>query len=135
MPGAAARRQAVQDATSQLRAVWSGAVGGAAGFLRPEPLPPIVIGAFGPKMAELAGRAGDGLNTPGGQHAPALVALARQAYERSGRDPAEFLVTMSARPSRRERDNLAELGVDRMILSVGPPYSEGVARLHAALIG
>jgi alkanesulfonate monooxygenase SsuD/methylene tetrahydromethanopterin reductase-like flavin-dependent oxidoreductase (luciferase family) len=135
VPGAAARRRSLEEAIGVLRSVWTGAAGGASGFLRPEPAPPIVVGGFGPKVAEIAGRLGDGLNTPGGQRAPSLIALARQAHERRGGDPAAFVVTVSARPSARERDQLAELGVDRMIVSVGPPYVEGVARAQAALLG
>src|SRR5204863_6229625 len=60
------RRRAVEAAVTQLRAVWSGAVTGASGYPAPEPRPPIVVGTFGPKMAELAGRLADGLNAPRG---------------------------------------------------------------------
>ena len=134
VPGAPARRDAVEVAIGRLRAVWSGALGGASGFLRPEPAPPIIIGGFGPKMAELAGRLADGLNTPGGPGAPSLIAIARQAHERRGGDPAAFVVTVSERASARERDQLTELGVDRMIVSVGHPYASGVERARAALI-
>jgi len=44
-----ARRRAVEEAIAVLRAAWSGEVAGVGGFLRPEPPPPIVIGAFGSK--------------------------------------------------------------------------------------
>lgn len=64
VPADAARRAAVETTIATLRQVWSGAVGGASGFLRPGPPPPIIVGGFGPKMAELAGRLGDGINTP-----------------------------------------------------------------------
>ena len=133
VPGAAARRRAVEEAIVQLRSVWTGTVAGTAGFLRPEPSPPIVIGGFGPKMAELAGRLGDGLNTPGGPGADALIRLAQEAHARSGRDPAAFVVTVSARPSGRERERLEALGADRMIVSVQPPYVDGVAEAQRAL--
>ena len=56
-----------------MRQVWSGAVPPAAGFLRPEPLPPIVVAAFGPKMAKLAGRVGDGICVPAGPKLADLV--------------------------------------------------------------
>jgi alkanesulfonate monooxygenase SsuD/methylene tetrahydromethanopterin reductase-like flavin-dependent oxidoreductase (luciferase family) len=133
VPGAAARRQMVEDAVGRLRSVWSGTVGGVSGFLRPEPPPPIVIGGFGPKMAALAGRVGDGMNVPAGPQLPGLIAVARDAYAASGRDPAAFLVTTSARPSRREHERLAELGVGRVIVYVHAPYVEGVARAHDSL--
>ena len=131
--GAADRRAMVEDAIGRIRAVWTGSVGGVGGFLRPEPPPPIVIGGFGPKMAELAGRLADGINVPAGPQLPALLAEARGAYEASGRDPAAFIVTASARPSRREHARLAELGVDRAIVYVHAPYVDGVAQAYDAL--
>ena len=133
VPGGASRRRMVEEAVLRARSVWSGEVGGVGGFLRPDPVPPIVIGGFGPKMAELAGRVGDGINTPAGPQLPALIKIARDAYESSGRDPAGFIVTASSRPSRRERERLAELGVDRIIVYVHAPYVDGVAQAHELL--
>src|SRR5206468_7002997 len=75
-----------------LRELWSGAMPGASGFLRPIPQPPILIAAFGPKMADLAGRVGDGLCAPANVALPELVAIARDAHARAGRDPQGFLV-------------------------------------------
>jgi alkanesulfonate monooxygenase SsuD/methylene tetrahydromethanopterin reductase-like flavin-dependent oxidoreductase (luciferase family) len=132
--GAAARRSAVEETVAQLRAVWTGATGGASGFLRPEPPPPVVIAGFGPKMAGLAGRVADGINTPGGPTLPGLLDVARSARERAGRDPATFLVTTSVRPAARDLDHLRTLGVDRAIVFVGPPYGPGVATAARALI-
>jgi alkanesulfonate monooxygenase SsuD/methylene tetrahydromethanopterin reductase-like flavin-dependent oxidoreductase (luciferase family) len=126
VPGDVARREAVEATIATLRQVWSGSAGGAAGFLRPEPPPPVVVGGFGPKMAELAGRVGDGINVPGGPGLARLVGIAREARARSGRDPAGLLVTTSGSPSDRR---LAELGVDRVITMVRPPYLDAVGRL------
>lgn len=123
-----ARRRAVEVAVGTLRQVWSGTVGGVSGFLQPEPAPPIIIGGFGPKMAELAGRVGDGINVPGGPGMSRLVAIALEACERSGRDPAGFLVTASG-----ERKRLEDGGVHRMIVHVRPPYVDGVRRARDAL--
>jgi alkanesulfonate monooxygenase SsuD/methylene tetrahydromethanopterin reductase-like flavin-dependent oxidoreductase (luciferase family) len=127
----AVRRQAVEAAVATLRAVWSGTVSGVCGFLRPEPPPPIVIGGFGPKMAELAGRVGDGINAPGGRGLARLVEIARRACEASGRDRERFLVTASGSPSDVDRLDAAE--VDRMIVRVGAPYVDDVTRLKKAL--
>jgi alkanesulfonate monooxygenase SsuD/methylene tetrahydromethanopterin reductase-like flavin-dependent oxidoreductase (luciferase family) len=127
------RRRAVEDAVARVRSVWTGTVGGASGFLRPDPPPPVIIGGFGPKMADLAGRVGDGINTPAGPHLVDLVSIARAAHEHSGRDPESFIVTVSSGPSRREHQRLVELGVDRAIVSVRAPYVDGVARVRAAL--
>src|ERR1700722_1055993 len=79
VPGDAARRRSVEAAVATLRSVWSGTVGGVSGFLRPDPPPPIVVGGFGPKMADLAGRVADGVNLPGGPGAAGLLEIARRA--------------------------------------------------------
>jgi hypothetical protein len=73
------------------------------------------------------------MNVPAGPRLADLVRIARDAHAASGRDPARFLVTASARPSETERARLAALGVDRMVVGLGPPYADGVARVRAAL--
>jgi alkanesulfonate monooxygenase SsuD/methylene tetrahydromethanopterin reductase-like flavin-dependent oxidoreductase (luciferase family) len=131
--GAAERRRRVEDAVSRIREAWTGTVAGVSGFLRPDPPPPIVIAGLGPKMAEVAGRVGDGMATRAGPDLPALIRTARDACEVSGRDGDEFMVMASSYPSRRESERLAELGVDRMIVSVPAPYVDGVAEACDAL--
>jgi alkanesulfonate monooxygenase SsuD/methylene tetrahydromethanopterin reductase-like flavin-dependent oxidoreductase (luciferase family) len=119
------RRAQVEACVKEMRRLWS-----APGFLRPEPTPPVVIAAFGPKMAEVAGRVGDGINVPAlHPRLRELVAIARDACAEAGRAPARFLVTVYSdfregwfdvdTPARTE---LAELGVDRLILFLGPPF-------------
>lgn len=123
------RRGAVEHAIALMRQVWSGAVPPAAGFLRPEPLPPIVVAGSGPKMAELAGSIGDGISVPVGSRPAELVAVARRACLRSGRDPNRLLVAVSL-PSVPDRiPSWAGLGVDRLIVYLAPPFDDGVARL------
>jgi alkanesulfonate monooxygenase SsuD/methylene tetrahydromethanopterin reductase-like flavin-dependent oxidoreductase (luciferase family) len=108
-----------------MRRLWS-----TPGFLRPDPAPPIVIAAFGPKMAEVAGRVGDGINAPAEHpHLPELVATARDACVGAGRDPKRFLVTVYSAFDERwfdvdspARADLAALEVDRLILFLGPPF-------------
>jgi alkanesulfonate monooxygenase SsuD/methylene tetrahydromethanopterin reductase-like flavin-dependent oxidoreductase (luciferase family) len=128
-----ARRRAVEEAIATLRAAWSGQVAGVDGFLRPEPPPPIVIGAFGPKMAELAGRLGDGINLPAGPAMSRLIDLAREARARADRPPGGFVVTTSGQPSAHERDTLTKAGVDRLIVFVRPPYVDGIRRASRSL--
>ena len=55
--------------------------------------------------------------------------MARDAHARSGRDPERFLVTVHAAFDEQwlatespARAGLAAIGVDRLILSVTPPY-------------
>jgi alkanesulfonate monooxygenase SsuD/methylene tetrahydromethanopterin reductase-like flavin-dependent oxidoreductase (luciferase family) len=133
VPGDARRRAAVADQVATLRAVWRGHSRGADGFLRPEPFPPIVVGGFGPKMAALAGAVGDGVNLPGGPGLPALLDLARSSHAEAGRDPARFLVTVSAPPNRAALDHLEDLGVQRAVVFVGPPFEQTVSRVQALL--
>jgi alkanesulfonate monooxygenase SsuD/methylene tetrahydromethanopterin reductase-like flavin-dependent oxidoreductase (luciferase family) len=130
VPGDAARRRTVEATIRTLRHVWSGATDGASGFLRPDPPPPVIVGGFGPKMAELAGTIGDGINAPGGPSLGRLVDIAREAHARSGGDPERFLVTTSGSPSD---ERLERLGVHRVISMVHPPYVAGVTRLAGVL--
>jgi alkanesulfonate monooxygenase SsuD/methylene tetrahydromethanopterin reductase-like flavin-dependent oxidoreductase (luciferase family) len=126
VPGDAARRRAVEKTVATLRRVWSGAAGGTTGFLRPEPSPPVIVGGFGPKMAELAGRVGDGVNLPPGSALGRLIDIARTAHAEAGRDPDRFLITTSGTPTD---ERLAGLGVHRAVTMVRPPYAAAVRRL------
>ncbi len=133
VPGDARRRAEVADQVITLKAVWRGHHGNADGFLRPDPLPPIVVGGFGAKMAALAGAVGDGANLPGGPRLPTLLEVARSAYAAAGGDPARFLVTVSAPPNPAALDHLEELGVHRAVVFVGPPFEKAVSRVQAVL--
>lgn len=115
-----------------LRAAWSGSVGGVSGFWRPDPAPPIIIGAFGPKMVDLAGRVADGVNLGGGPGLARAVEAARAARRSAGRDPASFVVTVSSPLSASALERLSEHGVDRAVALVRPPFATAVRRLGAA---
>ena len=132
VPGDTTRRQWVTDAVAELREVWSGTAGGVGGFLVPRPTPPIIVGGFGPKMAELAGRIGDGINAPGGPALGQLVDIGRRAHAAAGRDPDAFIVTTSV-SSPTAQPRLAEIGVDRAIVMARPPYVTNVQRLADSL--
>ena len=123
------RRSAVERTVQTLRALWSGATAGTSGFLRPIPQPPILIAAFGPKMADLAGRVGDGLCAPANVALPELVAIARDAHARAGRDPQGFLVAGTLGTVPEQTRQWAEAGVDRLIVYVSPPFTKGIRRL------
>lgn len=116
------RRAALVEYVSTLRTMWSGTHGGLGGFLQPDPPPPVLLAAFGPKLGAVAGEVADGLNT----HAalPGLEALVEgaRAEAREG-----FLVTVFAGMDARwldadspERRRLAAVGVDRLQLVVRP---------------
>jgi len=140
------RAERVAETAQVLRRLWSGddsSFAGAqfrlerpSGYLRPDPPPPIIVGGFGPRMAGIAGRHGDGFNTQA-MH-PNLAELgrvAREAHAASGRDPARFELSVFAglserwlRPDTPERARLDRLGVDRLILLVQAPYDLGAIR-------
>src|SRR5206468_3027821 len=114
------RARRVAEAIELMRRLWSGH----AGFLKPEPPPPIIVGGFGPRMAAIAGRHGDGFNTQAMHPRLAdLVRVARDERAAAGRDAAGFIVTVFAglderwlRPDSRGRQALASAGVARLTL-------------------
>ena len=139
------RRQYVEQAVSVMRQLWTGQarpiaeadllpLGSGWGFPRPEPPPPIIIGAFGPKMAELAGRVGDGINTQAWHpRLGDLLDIARTAHAKVGRDPDRFLTTVFGGLESRwvderrpERARLRERGVDRLVLIVSPAARQDI---------
>jgi alkanesulfonate monooxygenase SsuD/methylene tetrahydromethanopterin reductase-like flavin-dependent oxidoreductase (luciferase family) len=125
VPADPVRRAQVEACVEEMRRLWV-----TSGFLRPDPPPPIVIAAFGPKMAEIAGRIGDGINIPAGHpRLRELVGIAHDARAAAGRDPTRFLLTVYAAFDERwfdadapARADLAALGVERLILFLGPPF-------------
>ena len=135
----AVRARRVVEAIELMRRLWSGE----SGFLRPEAPPPIIVGGFGPRMAGIAGRHGDGFNTQAMHPQLAeLVTLARGEHAAAGRDPSRFLVTVFAgwseswlRPDSRGRQSLERVGVDRLILLLSPPFDTGQIRQAGRLLG
>ena len=144
----ARRAERVVEAIQVMRRLWAGEAADfhgrhyqlrrPVGFVRPSVPPPIVVGAFGPKMADVAGRHGDGLNTQAGHpQLSHLIDIARRAREASGRDPAGLLITVFAglgegwmRRGSKNRAAMEALGVDRLILLVEPPFE--VDTIHEA---
>jgi alkanesulfonate monooxygenase SsuD/methylene tetrahydromethanopterin reductase-like flavin-dependent oxidoreductase (luciferase family) len=122
----AVRAQKVVEAIELMRRLWSGH----AGFLRPDPPPPIIVGGFGPRMAAIAGRHGDGFNTQAMHPKLAdLARIARDEHKASGGDPSTFMLTVFAglderwlQPDSRARQVLGRLDVARLILLTEPPY-------------
>ena len=142
------RAARVAEAAQVMRRLWAGdgsSFSGAhyrldrpSGFLRPDPPPPIIVGGFGPRMAGIAGTYGDGMNTQAGHPRLAeLIRVGREAHTAAGHDPARFVVTVfgGLRESYVTRDSparaaLEQLGVDRLILLLEPPFDP--ARIAAA---
>jgi len=148
----AVRAQRVVEAAQILRRLWSGdstsftgvhyRLDRPEGYLRCDPAPPIIIGGFGPRMAGIAGKHGDGFNTQA-RH-PSLAELdrvARDAHKAAGRDPARFSLSVFAgfapawlRADSENRAVLARMGVDRLILLAGPPYDPSQIRAAGRIL-
>jgi alkanesulfonate monooxygenase SsuD/methylene tetrahydromethanopterin reductase-like flavin-dependent oxidoreductase (luciferase family) len=119
------RRANVIECVAELRRLWR-----APGFLQPDPEPPVVIAAFGARMAELAGRVGDGINTRATHpKLPELLAIARAANADAGGEPDRFLITvftdfdeswLAMDPATQPP--LANLGIDRLVLALRGPF-------------
>jgi len=152
VPSDPLRRRQLAEAITVVRQVWTGAPEGfdgqhyrleaASGFPRPEPPPPILVGAFGPKMAALAGQIADGINVQAfHSRIDDLLAIARRARSEAGLDADDFLVTAFAGLDQRwldqrsaERARLRRLGVDRLILVVDPPFDPDEIRAAGRLM-
>jgi alkanesulfonate monooxygenase SsuD/methylene tetrahydromethanopterin reductase-like flavin-dependent oxidoreductase (luciferase family) len=118
------RRAGLAEYVTVIRQAWAGAVGGVDGFLRPDPPPPVIVAAFGPKLATIAGQLADGINTLAALPDLEEVAIAARA---AAPDPDRFLVTVFAGmgptwldADSGERRRLAAVGTDRLILVVPP---------------
>lgn len=140
---AAERRAIVEESIATIRALWSGKphvekgrfpLEGATGFLAPDPQPPIIVGANGPKMAALAGRVAEGINLHSEE--PDLVGLVETACRSAV--SSRFLVTVEAplEPywiSGNGYECLGQIGVDRVIYrwhaSMGYDTMERTSRL------
>jgi len=119
----ATRRRQVEDAIATIRHTWTGA---GVGFLQPDPVPPIVLAGFGPKMAALAGRVADGFNTQAANpRLGSLIETALGAAEAAGRDAATFEISVFG---RSDPEPLERLGVARQILTFSAPYDLGAIR-------
>jgi alkanesulfonate monooxygenase SsuD/methylene tetrahydromethanopterin reductase-like flavin-dependent oxidoreductase (luciferase family) len=132
----AVRAQRVVDAIALIRRLWAGE----SGFLRPDPPPPIIVGGFGPRMAAIAGRHGDGFNTQAFHPRLAELAhLAREEHAGTGRAASPFLTTVFTGLQERwlrsdSRERLQRAGVDRLILLVSPPFEAGEIRRLGRLL-
>jgi alkanesulfonate monooxygenase SsuD/methylene tetrahydromethanopterin reductase-like flavin-dependent oxidoreductase (luciferase family) len=107
--------------------------------MRPQPVDgtvPIVVGGHTRRAARRAGELGDGFYPASAAvtELAELVALAREAADRSGRDPDALEITMAARPDRESVERMAAAGVDRVVVSAAVG-EETLAALAADVIG
>lgn len=130
-PSAAVRRKRLVEHIDEVRRIWADEAGD--GFLTPDPLPPLIIGTFGPKTAQLAGRHADGIAvpvTPFGDNPTQieeLATIAREARTAAGRSGDIEVVAHHGmdepidlpkwRAGSAVYDRLAEVGASRLILN------------------
>ncbi len=136
-----ARRSMTAESIMAVRAVWrnedfSGEhyrLNSPHSFLSPEPTPPIIVGANGPRMVELASDHADGVNLH--SHEADLEALCELARVRSRR--AGFILSVEA-PMTEEwmlgagRVRLDTLGVDRVMYRWSA--DRGMDAIHQAAV-
>lgn len=137
------RRAALVDAIRRTRMLWAE---GDHTFLRPDPVPPIVIGTFGPKVAALAAYEADGVAVPldgyrGGPPMEDLIAVARARRAETRRDglvgivhspPGSEFSDPSWLPGSAARERLQAAGVDRFVLQAAPDAG-AIRRVDPAL--
>ena len=148
----AVRAARVAEAAQVLRRLWAGETSSffgthyrldrPAGYLRADPPPPIVIGGFGPRMAAIAGKHGDGFNTQARHPQLAeLARIARDEHKAAGRHASRFSLSVFAglapawlRADSENRASLSRVDVDRLILLVEPPYDPSQIRAAGRLL-
>ncbi|HMK11688.1 MAG TPA: LLM class flavin-dependent oxidoreductase [Acidimicrobiales bacterium] len=121
------RRQRVADTVTFLRELWAGEPG-YEGIAVPEPVPPIIVAANGPKLAAVAGQVADAVNFHDWQpDLPRAIDAALGAARAAGND--RFEVTLEVpfedqwlQADSAPRRDAAALGVSRVMV-----------RWHAAL--
>lgn len=142
VPGDVRRRRQLADTIAICRQVWTGRtepmnlatgeLGSGRGFLQPQPPPPIIVGGFGPRVAELAGAMADGFNTQAGHpQLDRLIEVARSANE--GRDGPFEISGFAALDPKWVDAGAGRL--DRLIMIFSP--GDGIERLarFASAIG
>jgi probable F420-dependent oxidoreductase len=101
-------------------------------FCRPQPVNksvPIIVGGHSEAAARRAGRLGNGF-FPYAVEQTRLIALAREAAQSAGRDPASLEITTGFPTDRAELEALKRLGVSRVLVP-----TIGGARLNPPIRG
>jgi alkanesulfonate monooxygenase SsuD/methylene tetrahydromethanopterin reductase-like flavin-dependent oxidoreductase (luciferase family) len=134
------RRARVSETIDFLRALWRGDERFAGEWCRfddvrdvavPSPIPPIVVGANGPKMAALAGEHADAVNLHSWESdLDGLITVARHA---AGRESFEVTVEAPCEPAwldpaSDQRRQLVGLGVDELVLAWNPSVDAAMLR-------
>jgi alkanesulfonate monooxygenase SsuD/methylene tetrahydromethanopterin reductase-like flavin-dependent oxidoreductase (luciferase family) len=139
------RRARLEETVAFLRALWTGArrfdgrwasFSDVRGVMVPSPLPPLILGANGPRLAELAGRVADGVNFHAAEDDLAdLAGVARGAAEAEGRTPPTVSVEGPFLPEwidagSQARARVAGCGVDEVMVAWRAEL--GLARIDEA---
>jgi len=89
-------------------------------YCRPQPVNksvPIIVGGHSEAAARRAGRLGDGF-FPYAREQAKLIAIAREAAEKAGRDPGKLEISTSLPSETAELEALQRLGVHRVLVSL-----------------
>ncbi|MCP4304548.1 MAG: LLM class flavin-dependent oxidoreductase [bacterium] len=119
----AARRGQLAAVVRSLREQWSGAT---PGFPSPDPVPPIIVGLRGPKLAAVAGEVADGIDFRAGlDNAVEIIRAAKSAADEP--ESLQIIAHTSPGPDWMHRESpafedLRQLGVERLIFQIKPPY-------------
>jgi alkanesulfonate monooxygenase SsuD/methylene tetrahydromethanopterin reductase-like flavin-dependent oxidoreductase (luciferase family) len=122
---ASARRQALVDYVSALTSIWSQDQTNSAldsVIDRAHPRPPLVVGASGPRMIDLAVQIADGVNIRAGKALEAGVAAAREAQPSPDFEISVFDRLDLHHPLGGEQDYLEHLEVTARTLVINAPY-------------
>jgi alkanesulfonate monooxygenase SsuD/methylene tetrahydromethanopterin reductase-like flavin-dependent oxidoreductase (luciferase family) len=125
----AARGKRTDEYVGAMRELWSEGKANFQGefvsfkdiYCNPRPVSgtvPIIVGGHTPAAAKRAGRLGDGF-FPARGVTPELFDIVRRTAEENGRDPDSIEITATAPEDLADIPNLANMGVDRIMVPVG----------------
>ncbi len=140
-PTMAGRHTAVADALDLFDELWrDDRADRFAGFARPSPRPPVLLGVNSVALARLAGQRADGVNVRGDHPALAgMLAAAAEAHDgrSTGWEPSVWAFWDEAllRPDHPERRRWESLGVRRLVLTALTPLPPATIAAAARLLG
>lgn len=121
---AAQRRRRVEEAAGFIRALWRGddqfdgveyRFDTPVGIIRPAVVPPIVVGANGPKMAAVAGRVADAVSLHDWQATlPELIAITKAAADTANRPHPRIMVDGPCTAEWLDADSSVRRRLDRL---------------------
>ena len=104
------------------------------GVVEPVEIPPIIVGASGPRTVELACHHADGVNIRVTPETPDLLRMANDLRSGGDFETSVWTELDAAHPLGGEIDEWVDLGVNRRTLAITPPFDlDAVASIGARL--